>query len=58
MVINRYGQQVYATKDPYFGWNGSVKDKPCDIGTYFYMCRFTTPEGKKYDIKGDVTLLK
>ncbi|GIV29092.1 MAG: hypothetical protein KatS3mg028_0158 [Bacteroidia bacterium] len=39
-VYNRWGQLVYETKDPYFKWNGSVKQtgQRCSDGTYFYTC--------------------
>jgi hypothetical protein len=35
-----------------------LKTKKCDIGTYYYVCKFTTPEGKKYDLKGDILLIR
>jgi len=39
-IYNRWGQLVYETKDPYFKWNGSVRQtgQRCSDGTYFYTC--------------------
>lgn len=57
-VVNRYGQMVYETNNPYFGWDGSFKGNKCDIGTYYYLCSFKTKQNKPYERKGDVTLLR
>jgi gliding motility-associated-like protein len=57
-IMNRYGEEIFFSKDPYFGWNGTYKGTKCDIGTYFYFYKFTTPKGKRYDLMGDVTLIK
>lgn len=60
VVANRYGQIVFESDDPAFGWNGTFRgntDKT-EMAVYFYTCRFTTPLGKKIDVKGDVTLVK
>lgn len=58
LIANRLGQIVYSSKDPYFGWDGQFKGAPAPMGTYYYHCAFTTPNGKKYEVKGDVTLVR
>jgi gliding motility-associated-like protein len=58
MVVNRFGQVVFKANNPQFGWDGAFKGVDCEIGTYYYMCKFKTPEGREYDVKGDVTLVK
>lgn len=39
-IYNRWGQLLYETTDPYFKWDGSVKQtgQRCSDGTYFYIC--------------------
>lgn len=58
VIANRFGQIVFKNNNPFFGWDGNWKGTKCDIGTYYYACKFKTPEGKVYDLKGDVTLLR
>ena len=59
-VYNRFGERVFFTKQITEGWNGSYKDEPCDIGTYYYYIRLYC--GNRHDhileFKGDVTLVK
>lgn len=40
-IYNRWGQLVYETTDPYFKWNGNVKQTGmrCSDGTYYYVCK-------------------
>lgn len=39
-IYNRWGQLLYETTDPYFKWDGKVKQTGlrCSDGTYFYIC--------------------
>ncbi len=39
-VYNRWGQVVYTTTDFRQGWNGEVKGKPQDPGTFVYFCKY------------------
>jgi gliding motility-associated-like protein len=39
-VYNRWGQVVYTTTDFRQGWNGDVKGKPQDPGTFVYFCKY------------------
>jgi gliding motility-associated-like protein len=58
LIANRFGEIIFKSTNPSLGWDGNLKTKKCDIGTYYYVCKFTTPEGKKYDLKGDVLLIR
>ena len=44
-VVDRWGNTVYQTADPYFKWDGvSAKSgQPCSDGTYFYVCDVYEP---------------
>jgi gliding motility-associated-like protein len=57
IIANRYGQRLYQSKDPYFGWDGRWKGNICDMGTYYYHCKFISPNGKVYEFKGDVIIM-
>lgn len=57
-VANRFGQVVYSSENPEFGWDGRIRGSAADVGVYFYHCRFSTPDGQAYALKGDVTLLR
>jgi gliding motility-associated-like protein len=58
-IYNRYGQRVFYGHHPESGWDGTLKGKPCDVGIYYYLLRYSMPDSdKEYVIKGDVTLIK
>ena len=42
-VYNRWGQKIFETKEVTQGWEGNIKDKPLDSGTYIYQLQY-----KKY----------
>ncbi len=56
-IYNRWGQLVYSTTDFRQGWNGEVKGKPQDPGTFVYFAKY-----KKDDIpvttKGSFILIR
>ena len=39
-IFNRWGEVVFATTDPYVGWNGlnMTSKNPCTTGVYYYIC--------------------
>jgi len=58
-IVDRWGNLVYTTKDPYFHWNGvsSVSKVPVSEGTFFYVCDVFEPRLKgivKRTLKGYV----
>lgn len=57
-IYNRYGQRIFESTDPDTGWDGLQQGNKADIGTYFYLLRYKTNEGKEIQKKGDVTLLR
>ncbi len=44
-IIDRWGHVVYATRDPYFKWNGvsSISKVPVSESTFFYVCKVFEP---------------
>ncbi len=57
-IYNRYGQQVFFTKQPETGWDGSFNGDPCGMGTYFYSITLKRPDGTLLVRKGDVQLIR
>lgn len=57
-VFNRWGELVYTTMDPESGWDGTYKGMPAETGVYFYQIRLESPDKKRIDFKGDVTLIR
>ncbi len=57
-IYNRYGQRVFESTDPDRGWDGLQQGNKADVGTYFYLLRYKTNEGKDIQKKGDVILLR
>ncbi|PWV45374.1 gliding motility-associated C-terminal domain-containing protein [Chitinophaga sp. S165] len=58
-VYNRVGQLVFQTTDWTKKWDGTIKGKPADIGSYVWMLSYTMKEtGKKIFRKGTTLLLR
>jgi gliding motility-associated-like protein len=57
-IFNRWGQKLYEWNDINDGWNGKFKGKDVKDGVYFVLVRATGADGKKYNIKRDVNLLR
>ena len=58
MVYNRYGQLVFESNDPIYGWDGTFKGKPENPGVFAYTVAYTLISGAKGELKGNVTLVK
>ena len=58
LIYNRWGEKLFESNDVNIGWDGYYKGKLCEQGVYVYraMGRFTN--GKTFDVRGDVTLLR
>ena len=57
-VYNRYGQLVFASNDPYKGWDGMVNGSPANAGTFVWQCRYLLKgDDPKYK-KGTVILVR
>lgn len=57
-VYNRWGQCVFATSNPQYGWNGTFKNALQPIGTYTWYCRYRFEAGKEQTEKGTVVLIR
>lgn len=58
-VYNKWGQQVFISKDLNMGWDGKLNGKDCDIATYYYLVRYKCPLSSEIQVlKGDVLLIR
>lgn len=57
-VLNRWGQTVFTSGNKNTGWDGTFNGKKLDSDTYFYYLRYKCANGKYYDVKGDVVLVR
>lgn len=57
-VYNRFGECVFQTANPETGWDGTLRNKPQDIGTYTYEIIVAIPNGTNKVYKGNVTLIR
>lgn len=57
-IYNRWGEQIFKSKNPNEIWSGDYKGLKCPIGVYSYLLKYKF-SGKPNEIKkGDITLLK
>lgn len=57
-IFNRWGQKIYSWDDPAGGWDGTFHGKDVKQGVYFVLVKAKGADGKKYNIKRDVNLLR
>lgn len=61
LVFNRYGQLIYESNASGFtqGWDGRNKEgKEQQGGVYMYGLKYSCSDGKIYEKKGDITLMR
>ena len=57
-IFNRWGQKLYEWDDPAGGWDGTYKGKYVAQGVYFVVVKARGADGRKYNIRRDVNLLR
>jgi gliding motility-associated-like protein len=57
-IFNRWGQKLYEWTDPDGGWDGTFHGKDVKDGVYFCLVKARGADGRKYNIKTDVNLLR
>ncbi|WP_132052946.1 PKD domain-containing protein [Pseudocnuella soli] len=59
VVYNRWGQEVFRSKDARRGWNGTIGNIPQGTGTYVWMMRYREQNsGRMVERKGSFVLLR
>lgn len=57
-IFNRWGQKIYDWTDINGGWDGTWHGKQVKDGTYFVLVKARGADGRKYEIKRDVNILR
>lgn len=57
-IFNRWGQKLIDWTDPNFEWDGTAHGKPLKDGVYFLLVKAKGADGRDYNIRKDVNLLR
>ena len=57
-IFNRWGQKLYEWTDPDSGWDGTHNGKDVSDGVYFVLVKAKGADGRNYNIRKDVNLLR
>lgn len=57
-IYNRWGNKIMEFTDPSMGWDGTYRGKLVSAGVYFYVIQATGSDGKKYNLKGDINIIR
>lgn len=57
-IFNRWGTKLYEWTDPADGWDGKYKGKDVAQGVYFVHVKAKGADGRTFNIKRDVNLLR
>ncbi|MBK9146810.1 MAG: gliding motility-associated C-terminal domain-containing protein [Flavobacteriales bacterium] len=57
-IYNGWGELIFETTDPAFGWDGTYNGKPEINGVYVYTVVATSVDGLEHDRSGKVTLIR
>jgi gliding motility-associated-like protein len=58
VIYNRWGEQVFVTKDKTIGWDGKFRGEPVCPDVYGYYVRGVCQQGEQFFKKGNITVLK
>lgn len=56
-IFNRWGKELFSSRDPGEGWNGKTGNKFVPSGVYFYVVQATGADGKQYKLSGDINIV-
>ena len=57
-IYNRWGGQVFETKNADAGWDGTFRGKILNAGVFVYALSITFENGHRQDLTGDVSLIR
>lgn len=58
LIFDRWGQLVFVSRHPEYGWDGRINGNPAPQGTYSYSIKYWDIEGKPNSVHGNVLLLR
>ena len=57
-IYNRWGEKVFETSSMTESWDGTFRGKNMDTGVFVYRADGVTIDGKPFNIKGNITLIR
>ncbi len=57
-IFNRWGVRITSFSDPSLGWDGKYNGKLVPAGVYYYVIKAVGSDGEKYDLAGDINIIK
>lgn len=58
VVFSRWGVKVYDSSSPTPGWDGTYKGSDSPEGVYVWVLAYSGHDGRSYQLKGSVTLIR
>ncbi len=58
VIYNGWGEKIFESNDPLFGWDGTYKGQPEVNGVYTYTVTGITTDGQEHARTGKVTLIR
>lgn len=58
IIFNRWGEKVFETSDVNSGWDGTHNGEPMNLSVFVYVLKGKYKDGKFFDVKGNVTLMR
>ena len=58
IIMSRWGEQIFTSKDVSTGWDGYVNGRLAPQGVYVWRATGTFVNGKPFDMRGTVTLIR
>lgn len=58
LVFDRWGEQIFVSKDINTGWDGTYQNKKAQTGAYVWYVNYKDFQGVGHQVSGHVTLLK
>lgn len=57
-IYNRFGQKVFVSRHPEEAWSGIFHGRPLPAGTYYYLLDYEVLGYLKFQLKGDILLIR
>lgn len=57
-IWDRWGQEIFSARSLEQYWDGTLKGRPADAGTYVWMVQGVDYKGRRFSRKGTVTLIR
>ncbi len=58
MIYDRWGEKVFESEDVNETWDGTLRNKPMNVGVFVYYVKAKLKCGKEIEEKGEVSILK